>query len=176
MGLRKMNAGVGLLVTVLLLAHAISLAVWMLSRGAVPQMENYLPWILTGATVVHALVSIGLMISGHKGTKNHKSKKYPKMNAQTIIQRISGALMVLFTWLHIAGASGIMTPPQAVHAIVPPLFFILVMVHIAVSTGKAFITLGIGSAKLVKRADIAVKALCAVVLVADVIGFYLHVC
>ena len=176
MGLRKMNAGVGLLVTVLLMAHAIGLAVWMLSRGAVPQMENYLPWILTGATVVHALVSIGLMISGHKGAKNHQSKKYPQMSVSTMIQRISGALMVLFTWLHIAGASGIMTPPQAVHAIVPPLFFLLVMVHIAVSTSKAFITLGIGNAKFVKRADIAVKTLCALVLVADIIGFYLHVC
>ena len=93
-----------------------------------------------------------------------------------VVQRSSGVLLILFTWLHIAGAIGIMTPPPLVHAIVPPLFFALVMAHVAVSASKALITLGIGDAKFVQQADAIVKAVCIVTLIADVVGFYLHVC
>ena len=48
--------------------------------------------------------------------------------------------------------------------------------HYAVSISKAFITLGIGDAKFIKTADIAIKAICATTLIADIIGFYLFVC
>jgi hypothetical protein len=176
MKLRKINAVLSLAATGLLLCHAISLAVWMLSRGSVPVPASAIPHALTMVILFHALISIGLMISGHKGAKKQKSKAYPKLNVPTVVQRISGALLVLFTWLHIAGALGLMTPPQVVHAIVPPLFFLLVLGHIAVSGVKAFITLGIGDAKFVKQADFVIKALCAATLVADVIGYYLHMC
>jgi hypothetical protein len=176
MKLRKINAVFSLLTTLLLLSHAISLAVWMLSKGGIAKPGSVIPWALTASAVLHALLSIGIMISTHRGSKDHNSKKYLKMNLQTVIQRISGMLLILFTWLHIAGTVGIMQPPPAVHAIVPPLFFLLVMCHAAISTGKALITLGIGSASFVKRADIAVKMLCAATLLADVIGFYLFVC
>ena len=46
--------------------------------------------------------------------------------------------------------------------------------HTAISTSKAFITLGIGSAMFVKTVDIAVKVICGVTLVADIVGFYLY--
>ena len=116
------------------------------------------------------------MASTHKGSKGHRGRLYPKLNAQTIIQRVSGVLMIVFTLLHIAGTLGIMTPPPVIHAVVTPLFFTLVLAHVAVSTSKAFITLGIGSAAFVKRADRVIKVICAVTLIADVVGFYLHVC
>lgn len=176
MSLRKINAGFSLITSALLFVHAIFLAVWMLSRGSVPNTEKFAPWILTGVTAVHALLSIGVMISSHIGDKSHKGKAYPKLNVSTIVQRVTGILMLLFTWLHVAGAAGYMTPPQVVHAIVPPLFFALTMAHVAVSVSKAFITLGVGSAKFVNRVDIAIKVICVVTLIADVIGFYLHVC
>jgi hypothetical protein len=50
------------------------------------------------------------------------------------------------------------------------------MAHIAVSVSKAFITLGIGNAKFIKGVDISTKAICAITLVADIVGFYLYVC
>jgi hypothetical protein len=53
-------------------------------------------------------------------------------------------------------------------------FFTVALAHTAVSTGKAFITLGLGSAKFVKAADIAVKVICAATLIASLIGFYLY--
>lgn len=192
MKLRKVNAVLSLMATALLLGHAISSAVWMLSGGRIPKAGSYISWALVGVIAAHVLISIFLMISGHKGTRGHKVKAYPRMNIPTIVQRISGALMMIFICQHIADTAGTVKTPESVHAVtgatvsaqtirgihtvIPPLFFILVMAHIAVSTGKAFITLGIGSARFVKRADAAVKVICAATLLADIIGFYLHVC
>ena len=130
-------------------------------------------WVLTAVVVLHAVLSMIIMVTLHKGNKGHKGKQYPKLNVPTIVQRISGILLILFSWLHIAGTIGIMQPPQVVHAIVPPLFFLLVMAHVAVSTSKALITLGIGNAKVVKIVDIIVKVICAATLIADVASFYL---
>ena len=56
--LRKINAGVSLLTTVLLLFHAICISVWMLSRGAIESTVSFMAWVLMGATVIHALISI----------------------------------------------------------------------------------------------------------------------
>ena len=175
MELRKMNAGFGLAAAVLLLGHAVSLAVWMLSRGSIPQVADVLSWALTTAVLGHAIISIDLLISTYKGGKKQKGKHYPKLNIGTLVQRISGGLLILFTWLHIAGTLGITQTPPMVHAIVPPLFFSLVFVHVAISISKAFITLGIGDAILVKRVDIIAKVICVATLLADVIGFYLFV-
>ena len=176
MTLRKVNAGMGLLATFMLLMHAIFLAVWMLSKGSVSIGSDVLSWIMTGVTGLHALVSIFIMASSHDGTESHKGKQYPKLNVPTIVQRISGVLLVLFTALHITGAAGITDTPPLVHAIVPPIFFTLVMAHIAVSVSKAFITLGIGNARFIRTADIVVKAICGITLIADITGFYLFVC
>lgn len=176
MKLRKTNAVFSLISTILLLGHALSLAAWMLSRGSISKAPSSIPRALTLFFLVHAVISIVLMISDRRGSKKARGRQYPKLNAPTILQRISGVLMIVFTWLHIAGTVGIMTPPQVVHAIVPPLFFALVLAHIAVSTSKALITLGIGNAAFVKRADAVMKVICVVTLIADVVGFYLHVC
>ena len=53
------------------------------------------------------------------------------------------------------------------------MFFITVLAHVSVSTSKALITLGVGNAKVVKIVDIVMRLLCAVTLIAGVIGFYL---
>lgn len=176
MKLRKINAVFSLICTILLLDHAIFLAVWMLSQGSIPNTASAVPRILTVFFLVHAIISIVLMVLAHKDNKGHKGREYPRLNAATIVQRISGVLMIIFTALHILGATGVTQTPQMMHAIVSPLFFFLVLVHVAISTSKALITLGIGNAKFVKRADIVIKVICAATLVADVIGFYLYVC
>ena len=176
MKLRKINAVVSLITTALLLSHAISLAAWMLSRGSIPKVGSYAARMLASVTLLHAILSIILLASGHKGSKKIKGRVYPKMNLPTILQRVSGVLLLIFTWLHVAGTVGIMQPPQLVHAIVPPLFFLLALAHVAISVSKALITLGIGSAEFIKKADIAVKMLCVITWIADVVGFYLHVC
>ena len=172
--LRKINAGVSLLTTALLLCHAVSHALWMLSGGNLDVTVDILSWVLFGAMILHALISIDLAISGHTDGGSHKHKSYPKMNIPTMVQRVSGVLLILFAILHVAGTAGPLKPPPVVHAILPPLFFAVALAHTAVSAGKAFITLGIGNAKAVKVIDIVVKVVCTVTLAADVTGFYLY--
>ena len=171
---RKINAGISLAVTCLLLYHAIFISAWMLSKGTIAKNADFMPWILVGLMAIHAFISIDLAISTHTGAEKRKCKHYPKMMIPTIVQRASGVLIAVFTGLHVAGATGVMQPPQVVHAIVPPLFFTLTLVHTAVSTGKALITLGIGNAKIVKIADVIVKIICGLTLIACVTGFYLY--
>ena len=171
---RKINACVSLLTTVMLLLHAILLSIWILSGGRTIKPAGLMGWILMGIMIAHALISIDLVVSTYAESQTRKGKSYLKMNVSTVVQRASGILMVPTAALHIAGATGAMTPPPAVHMIVPPLFFAIVLSHIAVSTGKALITLGIGNAKLIKVVDIVMKVICAITLVAGVIAIYLR--
>lgn len=173
--LRKINAGLSLLSTALLLEHAIFMAVWMLSRGAITQAAAGVPRILFGSMMAHAFISMVLALLGQRGTQACNCKGYSNLNLPTVIQRASGVLMVPFTVLHIAGATGVLQPPQIVHAILPPLFFALCLAHTSVSASKAFITLGIGNAGFVKAVDVAMKLLCGATLIANVAGFYLYV-
>lgn len=172
---RKINAVISLLTTFLIFAHAIPIAVWMISMGAINRPPVILSWVLTGFVLVHVFICIDMVVSIHMSGEHQKGKTYPKLNRTMIVQRLSGVLMVLFTGLHIAGAIGAMHPPKIVHGIVPPLFFAVVMAHVAVSTSKAFITLGIGDAKFIKRVDILTKVICVITLIADVVGFFLYV-
>ena len=171
---RKLNAVASLLTTVLLLAHAIILSVYMLSGGRSFRPAGFMGWVLMGVMIAHALISIDLALSAHAEENTRKGKQYPKLNIPTIAQRATGLLMVPAAALHIAGATGAMVPPKMVHAIVPPLFFALVLSHVAISTGKAFITLGIGNAKFIRAVNLSMKVICGVTWIAGVIGIYLR--
>lgn len=172
--LRKINAIISLLTTLFLLDHAIFTSVWMLSKGSVEQSAPIAPWILAGLVGVHAFISIYFAFSSHEEGENRKVKSYPKMNRVTIFQRVSGILLIIFAALHVAEASGAMQPPHIVHTIFPPLFFAIALAHTAVSTEKAFITLGIGNARVIKAVSIVVKLVCVITLIAAIAGFYLY--
>ena len=175
MVLRKINAVLSLLITVLLFDHAIFNAVWMLSQGSIAK-TTILSWVLFGLMMVHAILCIIFGIQAHRDEEKQKSNAYTQVNISTKIQRIGGLLLIPFSVLHILGTVGVIQPPQVIHAIIPPLFFALCLAHVAISGSKALITLGVGEAKLIKIVDIAVKVLCAVTLIASVIGFYLYLC
>jgi hypothetical protein len=170
--LRKVNAVLSIICTVLILDHAIFLSVWMLSRCNIAKSENFIPIILMILVVAHAIISIVLGVIGHKNAEKRKCKEYPKLNVSTIIQRASGILMILLLVLHIVGATNYYQP-KILHAVLHPLFFAIVLSHVAVSGSKAIITLGIGSAKVVKVVDVVIKVICIATFIASVIGFYL---
>ena len=176
MTLRKINACLSLVVVLLLFDHAAFNGVWMLARGAIVKSTDDISWVMFGAMMVHAILSIVLAILGHKGAEKRKCKGYPNFNRGTYLQRASGIALIVLTVLHIAGTAGPLRPPQIVHAVLPPLFFAIALIHTAISGSKAFITLGIGNTIVYKIADIAIKVLCGVILILDVIGFYLHLC
>ena len=172
--LRKINAIISLLTTVFLLDHAIFTSVWMLSKGSVEQSAPFAPWILAGLMAAHAFISIYFAVSSHMDDEKIKCKSYPKMNRVTIFQRVSGILLIAFAALHVAGAAEPLQPPPLVHTILPPFFFTVALAHAAVSTDRAFITLGIGNARFIKVVGIITKVICAATLVASVTGFYLY--
>lgn len=170
--MRKVNAVISLISTILILAHAIFYSVWMLFRAGIAKMSAFPSQILVVLMTVHAVISIVLAILGHKGAEKRNSNNYPKLNKQTIVQRISGILLILFIGLHIAGALNHFQP-KILHAILHPLFFIVALAHVSVSTSKAFITIGIGNKKFIKIIDIAIKIICVLTLIACIVGFYL---
>ena len=170
--LRKINAVISILCTVLILDYAIFLGIWMVTQGGVEKTETFLPWVLVWLMGVHAIISIVLGVLGHKNAEKIECKEYPQKNLQTIIQRMSGILIIILIAFHIAGAINHFQP-KIVHAIIHPLFFIIVLIHVAISTSKAFITLGIGNAKVIKIIDIVVKVICTLTIVTCIVGFYL---
>lgn len=172
--LREINAWLSLVTTMLFLDHAIFHAVWMLSRGSIEKNAGNISLLLLILMILHAIFSIILAISGHKGAKKIKCKCYSNMNKLTYIQRISGVALIPLTALHVLGTVDVLQPPQIVHWILPPLFFAICLMHVAISTSKAFITLGIGNAKFIKITDIAIKLICFATLIADVVGFYIY--
>ena len=171
---RKINAWVSLLTTAFLLIHAIGNALRMIAGNESNAAAGVFAWALAGLMLLHAFISIDLAISAHTGIEKRKCKSYPKMNVSTLFQRASGVLMIPFAALHIVGAVGLMQPPKIVHAILPLLFFTLSLAHAAVSASKALITLGIGSARFIKTADIVIKVFCGATLLLCVIGFNLY--
>ena len=173
MFLRKLNAVLSLIATILVLVHAVSLAIWMITKGAVKKMETILPRVLMGVMILHALISILLGVLGHKNAEKRKCNEYQQLNLVTMFQRIGGTIMIVFTAFHILGAVGVMQPSKLLHIVLSPLFFTIVLAHVAISTSKAFITLGIGSAKSIKIMDIIIKAFCLITLIISIIGFYL---
>lgn len=172
--MRKVNAIISLIISLLLLDHAIFKAVWMLSKGGVPQSAPFLPLVMMFLMMVHAIMCIIFAIRGQKGAKKGEGKLYAKLNFATIFQRVSGILLIVFSIFHVLGALGVLSPPPFINAILPPLFFVLALAHVAVSGSKAFITLGIGNAKFIKIADIIIKVICLITLVCDLVGFYLY--
>ena len=170
--LRKINAGLSLLTTLLFLDHACFFSVWMLSRCSIEKSADNMPFVLLAVAAVHAVLSILLGVLGHKGAEKVKCKAYPSLNIPTYVQRITGILMIILTVLHLAGAANHFQP-KMLHAILHPLYFALCLAHISVSVSKAMITLGIGNAKAVKAVDVIMKLLCIVIFAAAVTGFYM---
>lgn len=170
--LRKINAWLGLFTTALLLDHAIYYSVLMLSRYSIEARSHIPSWILAGCMVVHAVISIAEAVIGHKGAEKRKCNSYSILNLPTYVQRYTGIAMLIFMAIHIVGAFKYYQP-MILHAVVQPLFFSIVLVHVAISVSKAFISLGIGTAKVIKTVDIVMCIVCFIVFIASVTGFYL---
>ena len=168
--LRKINAGISLLISCLLLFHAGSLAAWMLSRCSIAKPADIFSYILVPLIAVHIILSMIPAMLAHKGTEHHPCKSYPQMNIPTYIQRITGTTMLILVVLHLTGG-GSHYQPKMIHAILQPLFYAAAMAHTSISASKALITLGVGGAKTVKVVNVLMRVLCVAVLVLGIVGF-----
>ena len=170
---RKINAVLSLLCTLFLLDHAVFHALWMMSKGTMEKSVDSMPRILFCLMLAHAFISIYFGITAHKGAEKRKCNGYPKLNMVTNFQRASGVIMILLAVQHVLGVNGLWRVPPLVHTFLPPLFFAVALSHMAVSGSKALITLGIGNARFVKTADVIIKVLCGITLIADIVGYYI---
>jgi hypothetical protein len=172
--MRKINAILSLLTTLLLFDHASFNTVRMLSGGTVEESADFMPWIFLGFMLMHAIVSIGLLISTRAKNEKQTSKAYVRFNAATLVQRFSGVALIVLAGLHAVGTSGLVHFPGPVYPVLHVVFFTVAFAHVAISTSKALITLGIGNAKFVRVADIVIKVICAAMLIAALAGVFLY--
>ena len=171
--LRKINAVLSLITTLLLADHALFFSAWMISGGSIPVSSRAMPWVLAGLMVTHAAISIFCLLLGSEDEEERKVKHYFKLNKSTLFQRITGALVVLLLAVHVTSAAGNFQP-KLLHAVVQPLFFAAALAHVSVSVSKALITLGIGTAKVIKIVDLVMKVFCIAVAVFGIAGLYCY--
>ena len=82
--LRKINAVLGIFTTVMVMVHAISHGVWMLTGGSVGINTGNMPWVLFVTMMVHAVLSIVRGIVGHKGAEKREGKSYGNFSARLV--------------------------------------------------------------------------------------------
>ena len=171
--LKKLNAVLSLLTTLLLVDHALFFSAWMMSGGTITVSSSAMPYVLAGLMVVHAAISVFVLVVGGQDGEGSKGKSYPKENISTIVQRLSGGLIIILLAMHITSAASDFQP-KMLHAIIEPLFFAASFAHVALSTGKALTTLGVGNAKVIKAVNIVMKVLCAAALIFGVVSLYIY--
>ena len=168
---RKINAGVSLLCTLLIVAHAVCDTIWMFCHK-LPTFPKVLSHVLVGLVALHAILSIVTAILGSGKKTNKQEKFYKKENIKTLLQRMTGMLMVVLLFAHIFGMKKWLVP-HLLHTIIHPIFFLVVYVHTAISCSKACITLGIGNAKTIRIIDVVISIFFALLFVVSVVGLCL---
>ena len=168
---RKVNAVISLVCSFLILVHSSYDAVWMFMRGLLPMLPKPSSYVLMFLVIIHTVLSIVTAILGSKGKTKKDEKMYSKPNKETLLQRIFGIVIVLMIPLHILGMQSFLNP-KIIHAILHPIFFFVVCAHTGISFNKAFISLGIGNAKLIKVLGIVIRVVCITIFVASCIGMY----
>lgn len=179
MRLKKLNAVTALAVIISLIGH-IGVMTYSLWTG----WYNYIicktfPHIAIALMIVHVLLSIIIFFFYNDGSE----VKYKNLNIGTVLQRATAIIIMILIHFHMKAYAHVVTGEvlsagmTAFRIVTELLFFSAVLVHIAVSFGKAFITLGIGSSgKAIQNITRIAFVICAVILLAAGSGavvFYL---
>ena len=145
--LKKTTALLGLLSIVLLLAHLGYSVFAYLTFYYNPAITQVLAVPFMVVTCLHAICG---MISVSLRADGGSLDLYPKLNASTIIQRVTAALIFPLLILHINTFRLMQSASEQGAALVvialivaELLFFASVIAHVAVSLSKALITLGL---------------------------------
>ena len=173
MKIKKINAGLSLLSTLALLVHLGYTVYAYLTFYYNPTLKLILSYPFMILTCLHAVFGMMVMFLKSDGTR---IDLYPKKNVHTILQRLSGVLMLPLLILHIntfdllsscAGAGrwfffALLLFGQMV-------FYGLALTHVAVSLTRAPITLGwLTDREKQKRLDKVIYVLCAVLFLISV--------
>ncbi|MBR0308374.1 MAG: hypothetical protein IJH92_05735 [Mogibacterium sp.] len=141
MKLKKTNATLGIISTLILLAHAgYQMTAYVLFIYA-PMVTKVLAWGCAAAISAHAVIGMCIVMFAHDGSA---ALEYPMANIRTILQRASAIGIMVLLVLHVKSfdilKSG--TPGLILVEIIVILFYACVFTHIATSLTNAFVTLG----------------------------------
>ena len=167
MKLKKINAALSLLTTLTLFVHIGFTTYAFLTFFYNETLKNIFSYPFMVFTCLHAILGMCIVLFFNDGSK---LADYPKQNVETIVQRITGFLMLPLLILHLNTFKllqscaadgkwflfGLLIFSQVV-------FYVDVFAHTAVSFSRAFITLGkLSSIETKKKIDIVVYIVCAV--------------
>ncbi|SCW48522.1 hypothetical protein SAMN02910456_01341 [Ruminococcaceae bacterium YRB3002] len=167
---KKVNAVLGLAIIAAFLVHILYEIISFLTFYYNPSVTKTIANIVAPMTIAHIIISAVIVFIAHdKGN----GLRYPKLNVRTIIQRISAVIMVLLLPVHFQTFGMLQRSAEDGRAgfialiALQILFYGIVLTHVAVSTGNAFITLGlIDTEQKRRRLDVAIWIICAVLFVA----------
>ena len=173
MKLKKINAAAGLLSSLALLIHVLYNIYSYLTFYYNPSLKmlTAIPFILF--TCIHAVCGMCSVFLLSDGTR---LDIYRKQNRQTVIQRISAALIFPLLILHLRTFDLLKTSAgnkqwllYALLTILQVIFYAVTAAHIAVSFSRALITLGIlNDRDKQKKLDRFVHVFCVVLFAAAV--------
>ncbi len=166
MQLKKANAILALLSTLLLLVHLGYSCFEYLTFYYNPGLTKLLAIPFMVVVCLHAVCGMAIVFFLKDGTR---MDLYPRENMRTILQRISAALIFPLLILHINTFSLLQKSAAAGHTafvlllmLSGPLFFATVLTHTATSVSRALITLGaLRSEKTLRVVDLVVYVICA---------------
>ncbi len=170
MKLKKANAVLGLLSAPLLLAHIGYTVASYLSMNDNPALKKAtaIPFVM--AVLLHAILGMLSVFLLGDGTR---LDLYPKQNRNTVVQRVTAALILPLLILHLKAVSAIQSfavkgrwVPIGLILLLQILFYAVVLAHTAVSLSRAFVTLGwLSSRETQRKIDRAVAVVFAAVFV-----------
>ena len=170
MKLKKINAAVGLLSIVAMLLHIGYTVFAYLAFYYNPTLKllTAIPFMVL--VCLHAVCGMLTVFIQADGTR---LDLYPKQNLRTILQRASAALILPLLILHINTYGLLASTAEAgqwlwfaLLLLSQPLFYGVVLTHVAVSVTRGLITLGLlTSIDRQKRIDTIIYILCAVAFV-----------
>ena len=166
MRLKKWNARLSILTTVFLFIHTGYKTVTYLIFYYNPMMAYILGYPLAVLIVLHAILSGVCVFALH----DSKSVTYAKLNARTLIQRISAVTALLLTPLHIFSFGLLQNSAGSFFyhmlEICGVLFFGSIFCHVCVSFSNAFITLGLlQDMKKKKMIDMIMYIICTLAFI-----------
>ena len=168
MKLRKLNAILSLLAIPAMFLHIGYSTFAYLTFYYNPGLKNLTAMPFMVLACLHAVLGMSILFLQPDGTR---ADLYPKQNIETIIQRVTAALIFPLLILHLrtfdllsSSAEGGNWPVFWIVLLVQPLFYAVVMTHASLSMSRALITMGwLSSRKTQKTIDLIMGILSAAV-------------
>lgn len=163
--LKKINAVLGLSIIAALICHGGTMTYSLITYWYNYTICKFFAYAAVVLMILHALMSICVFFFLHDGS----SISYSRLNASTLIQRVTAVLMIIFihfhttAYAHMATGESLSAGKTFFVLITEYIYILSVFLHTAVSFSKALITLGlISSTKTARRVDKAAYIICGV--------------